>query len=87
MGYTVDTCLDGTDFDGQVDGYAMEIEYIDEMGYVYVSCPQCHEFYAGCERCMELSWALSQEFWALEDLARAARGPPPPVEYEEEMWE
>ncbi|KAI5748888.1 hypothetical protein M8J76_002905 [Diaphorina citri] len=64
-----------------------EIEYIDEMGYVYVRCPQCLEWCVGCDRCMELTWALSEQFFALQDFALDVRRSMLQNDYVEESWD
>lgn len=50
---------------------ALNIEYVDEMGYMYVSCQGCPNFTTRCDACVALTWEVSHEYWAMED-AQAA---------------
>ncbi|KAL1457869.1 hypothetical protein WDU94_008055 [Cyamophila willieti] len=59
--------------------YALLIEYIDEMGYVYVSCPRCNQYRVDCNACVQWSFTISREFWNREEEERLRD--PPPVEF------
>lgn len=80
-------CIDHFLDECEQDIQQYEIEYIDEMGYVYVSCRLCPEYNLGCNLCVDLSWDLSQQIFAVEDLQRAPEQPPTTVEEEEESWD
>uniref|UniRef100_A0A8D8TLN4 Uncharacterized protein n=1 Tax=Cacopsylla melanoneura TaxID=428564 RepID=A0A8D8TLN4_9HEMI len=64
-----------------VADYADIIEYVDDIGYVYISCIGCVYFSLGCDRCVEASLLLTEEVW------KEQRHHLPRLSSDQEVWE